>query len=475
MTSASTRVPQAEDSIAEDRGYRNSLTKIEPYGIEHIPDVERHGKPSSQFFLWFAAGMNFPIVVLGFSATYFGLPFWSAALAILVAGVIAATVMGYLSGMGVRLGVPQQMQARGPLGFIGNLLPVAYVNVFAGVGWAAVTVILGGQAIALLSGMPFWASALILMLLQLGVAVMGYNLIHFLQRVLSIVLFAGFVFITVVALAKGEVVNSVNESAEGFAGIGGWVIFFGYFMSFIIAWMPFASDYSRYLPNTPANRRGAGVFTMLGNFVTLSWMGILGVLLGATATTDDAIGALKELMGPWAIVGMGIVALSSFTQNFLNVYGGAISIQTMGVPVKRHTAVVFICAASYLVALWGQTGFNDGFTVFLNLTAYFVAPYVMVLICDYILGNRRSERGLRELFDKSRKVEWGFIAWAAGVLGSTPFWISAVYTGPIAAANPQLGDLTFYVGAAIAAIVYLATYRLPRLSRRESLRATTEA
>lgn len=463
--------PVSEDSIAQDRGYRNSLTKIEPYGIEHIPDVERHGKPSSQFFLWFAAGMNFPIVVLGFSATYFGLPFWSAALAILAAGLIAASVMGYLSGMGVRLGVPQQMQARGPLGFIGNLLPVAYVNVFAGVGWAAVTVILGGQAIALLSGMPFWASALILMLLQLVVAVMGYNLIHFLQRVLSIILFAGFVFITVVALAKGEVVNSVNESAEGFAGVGGWIIFFGYFMSFIIAWMPFASDYSRYLPNTSANRRGAGVFTMLGNFVTLSWMGILGVLLGATATTDDAIGALKELMGPWAIVGMGIVALSSFTQNFLNVYGGAISIQTMGIPVKRHTAVVFICTASYLVALWGQTGFNDGFTVFLNLTAYFVAPYVMVLICDYVLGRRRSERGLRELFDKSRKFEWGFVAWAAGVLGSTPFWISGVYTGPIAAANPQLGDLTFYVGAAIALVVYLATSRLPRLSRREALTA----
>ncbi|WP_417218069.1 purine-cytosine permease family protein [Arthrobacter sp.] len=465
----------SEDSLAEDRGYRNSLTKIEPYGIEHIPDVERHGKPSSQFFLWFAAGMNFPIVVLGFSATYFGLPFWSAALAILAAGLIAATIMGYLSGMGVRLGVPQQMQARGPLGFLGNLLPVAYVNVFAGIGWAAVTVILGGQAIALLSGMPFWVSALVLMLLQLGVAVMGYNLIHFLQRVLSIILFAGFVFITVVALAQGKIVNSVNESAEGFAGIGGWVIFFGYFMSFIIAWMPFASDYSRYLPNTSANRRGAGVFTMLGNFVTLSWMGILGVLLGATATTDDAIGALKDLMGPWAIVGMGIVALSSFTQNFLNVYGGAISIQTMGVPVKRHTAVVFICAASYLVALWGQSGFNDGFTVFLNLTAYFVAPYVMVLICDYVLGHRRSDRGLRELFDKSRKVEWGFVAWAAGVLGSTPFWISSLYTGPIAAANPQLGDLTFYVGAAIATIVYLLTYRLPRLSRRDALTAGQDA
>ena len=74
-----------EESVAEDRGYRDSLTKIEPYGIEHIPDVERHGRARSQFFLWFSAGLNFPVVVLGFSATYFGLPFWSAVLAIVLA------------------------------------------------------------------------------------------------------------------------------------------------------------------------------------------------------------------------------------------------------------------------------------------------------------------------------------------------------------------------------------------------------
>ncbi|EMY33155.1 cytosine/purines uracil thiamine allantoin permease [Arthrobacter crystallopoietes BAB-32] len=463
-----------EDSVAEDRGYRDSLTKIEPYGIEHIPDVERHGKPRSQFFLWFAAGMNFPLVVLGFSAAYFGLPFWSAVVAILGAGLVAAAVMGYLSGMGVRLGIPQQMQARGPLGFIGNLLPVAYVNVFAGVGWAAVTVILGGQAIGLLTGMPFWLSALVLMLLQLGVAVMGYNLIHFLQRVLSFVLLAGFIFVTVVTVASGSIVNTPNPEAEGFQGVGGWIIFFGYFFSYIVAWMPFASDYSRYLPNSAANRRGAGWFTMLGNFVTLSWMGILGALLGSTATSTDTIAALDELMGPWAIIGLGIVALSSFTQNFLNVYGGAISIQTMGIPVSRHIAVVFICIASYLVALWGQHGFYEGFTAFLNLTAYCIAPYVTVLIFDYLFGGRRSQRGLQELYDKSRKFEWGFVAWAAGVVGSSPFWISAVYTGPIAAAFPQIGDLSFYVGALIAALVYLATYKLPRLSKQPLLVAEKE-
>ena len=454
-----------ETGVAEDRGYRGSLTKIEPYGIEHIPDVERHGKSSSQFFIWFAAGMNFPIIVLGFSAAWFGLSMSQAVIAILAAALIGACLMGLLARMGVRLGVPQQMQARGPLGFIGNLFPVAYVNVFAGIGWAAVTVILGGKALAEVTSLPFWATSLGLMLLQLAVAVMGYNLIHYLQRILTFILFAAFVMITVVSLANGGMKLEANPSAEGFLGVGSWVIFFGYFLSFLIAWLPFASDYSRYLPDTPASRRGAGVFTMLGNFVTVSWMGIVGVVLAGSATSDDPITALNHLMGPWAVPGLLAVALSSFSQNFLNVYGGAISIQTMGVPVKRHTAVVFICVASYLVALWGQHGFYEGFTVFLNLTAYFIAPYAAVLICDYYRGGRQSKKGITELYDKSRRVEWGFVAWLAGVVGSMPFWVSSLYTGPVAAAFPQLGDLTFYVGAAIAVIVYFATFRLPRLAR----------
>ena len=157
-----------EDGVAEDRGYRGSLTKIEPYGIEHIPDVERHGKSSSQFFIWFAAGMNFPIIVLGFSAAWFGLSMSQAVIAIIAAALIGASLMGLLARMGVRLGVPQQMQARGLLGFIGNLFPVAYVNVFAGIGWAAVTVILGGKALAEVTSIPFWATSLGLMLLQLA-------------------------------------------------------------------------------------------------------------------------------------------------------------------------------------------------------------------------------------------------------------------------------------------------------------------
>ncbi|WP_129659734.1 purine-cytosine permease family protein [Rothia uropygialis] len=455
-----------ENGTAPDQGYRDSLTKVEPYGIEHIPEAERHGKPSSQFFIWFAAGMNFPIIVLGFSASSLGLSTSASITAILIAAFVGSMLMGILSRMGVRLGIPQQMQARGTLGFIGNMFPVAYINVFAGIGWAATTIILGGKAIAELTNVPFWASALILVILQLAVGFVGYNLIHYLQRILAIVLFFAFLIISIVSLQRGGAQLHANPDAPGFAGSGSWIIFFGFFLSFLIAWFPFASDYSRYLPNTKETRRGAGFFTALGSFVTIAWMGILGVILAGSATSEDPITALHSLMGPWALPGLGAIALSSFSQNFLNVYGGAISIQTLGIPIKRQTGVVLICVAAYLVALWGQTSFYDSFKVFLNLTAYFIAPFAALLMCDFYFGKRASRQGIAELFDRSRKFEWGFVAWAVGVIGSSPFWISSLYTGPVASAFPHIGDLTYYVGAAIAVVIYFLTYALPRLSGR---------
>jgi hypothetical protein len=59
MTSNVSRTSAGE--LAPDFHYRDKICAVEPYGIDAIPDAERHGKPISQFFIWFAAGMNFPM------------------------------------------------------------------------------------------------------------------------------------------------------------------------------------------------------------------------------------------------------------------------------------------------------------------------------------------------------------------------------------------------------------------------------
>jgi NCS1 nucleoside transporter family len=454
---------------AADLQYRDRVATVEPYGVDAIPESERHGRPVSQFFIWFAAGMNFPIIVLGFVAVSFGLSLTASVTAILAGSFAGAVVMGAMSRMGGRLGVAQQVQARGPLGFFGNFVPVAYVNVFAGIGWAAVTVILGAQAAhALVPALPYWLAALVLVSLQLVVAVYGYNMIHFLERILAVVLFVGFAIISVVSISRGwEGGFSTNSSAPWWVGgVGGWITFGGYFLSFLIAWWPFASDYSRYLPDNDQISRATGFWTFLGNFVSLSWLGITGALLGSSAQTGESpIEALVRMTGPWHVVALLVVMLSSFSQNFLNVYGGAISVQTLRIPVSRRTAVIVICAVAYAISLWADANFEAKFKNFLFMGAYLIAPFGAILMLDYVFGHRHRRDRIAELYDATRVLEWGFVAWVVGAAASIPFWNLSFFVGPVAQAHPEWGDLSYFVGFGVGVLAYFATYRLPTLWR----------
>lgn len=454
--------------------YGDSLTTVEPFGIDHIPDHERHGKPSSQFFVWFAANLNFPIMLLGFSAISLGLSFTAAVTAVGAGAAVGSVLMAVLSRMGVRLGVPQQIQARGPLGFVGNFLPVAYINVFAGVGWTAVTVILGGKALSELLPVPFWSGALVLTAVQLVVAVYGYNMIHMLQRVLTFLLLALFALITVVALVRGSGAFAADVRAEEYVGgPGGWITFSGLFLSFLVAWLPFASDYSRYLPDTPNTSRRTALFTLLGTFLTVFWLGVVGALVAGSTTSDDSITALHQLTGPFAVPALAAVIISAISQNVLNVYGSAISLQTLRIPISRPQGVTVVCVVAYLVSLWGASGVEAKFEAFLSLTAYFIAPFATVLLLDYHLGGRSRRDRIGELYDSDRVLGWGFVAWAGAVLVSMPFWHSELYTGPFARAHPEFGDIGNYVGAAAAIVLYLLTYRLPYLCHRRPTRTST--
>ncbi|MFJ7240873.1 purine-cytosine permease family protein [Streptomyces olivaceus] len=449
--------------------YGSVVTKVEPFGIDHIPDSERHGKPSSQFFVWFAAGLNFPIIVLGFSAATFGLSFTTAVCAIVAGAGIGSVMMAVMSRMGVRLGVPQQIQARGPLGFFGNFLPVAYINVFSGIGWAAVTVILGGKAFSELTHLPYWLCGALLTAVELTVAVYGYNMINFLQRWLTYALTPLFLLITVVAVVRGGSLFDANPDASGYVGTtGGSITLGGWFLAFLVAWAPFASDYSRYLPDTAQVVRQTTWYTGFGNFVTICWLGILGVVVGGSTTSTDTIAALHQLAGPFAVPALIAVGLSALAQNFLNVYGGAISVQTLKVPVSRTQAVAAICLVAYVISLWGASGTEEKFKAFLNLTAYFIAPFAAVLLLDFHLGERADPSRIADLYDRSRIVDWGLVAWAGGVAASAPFWQSNLWTGPFARAYPGAGDLSMFVAAGVAAVLYLLTYRLKPLWRRQT-------
>lgn len=461
-------VPAAAGGIAVDPTptYGTSLRQSEPYSTEAIPVSERHGHPRQQFTLWFAANMVLAVMVSGFFSSLFGLSVIQGLTAVAAGTLLSAVVMGVLAGIGTKLGVPQQVQGRGPMGFFGNFVPIALLTVVSAVGWTAVNTVFAVIALRLLIDVPFWLAAGVIFAIQSVFAIWGYNLVHLINKIATVVLAILFAVITVLSVQKVDFTLGVNPEAPFFMGeVGGWITFAGFFFAYVMTWTPFASDFSRYLPTSTSHVKVAA-YTAGGTFVAMMWLGGVGVLVSSFAGALDAIPALAELTGAWAPVAMATVVLSTLPVSAMNLYGGSLSLLTIRVPVSRIVGVIIIAVASFGVTLLMQTNPYGSFYDFLNILAYLVVPFSTVLLLDYYLRMRpEGKKAITELFETKRTVEWGFVAWVVGCAVSSLFWSSNIWTGPLAATVSQFGDLSYVAGALTATIAYLALRRAPQLSK----------
>lgn len=456
--------------------YGSSLRQAEPFGCEEIPDSERHGHPSQQFTLWFAANMVLAVLVSGFFSASFGLSVAQGLSAVAVGTLAAAIVMGLLAGIGTKLGVPQQVQGRGPMGYFANFVPIALLTIVSAIGWTAVNTVFAVMALRMLVDVPFWFGAVAIFAVQSVLAIWGHNLIHLINKIASLVLAVLFAVITVLSLGQVDLGAGVNPQAPFYVGeFAGWVTFAGFFFAYIMTWTPFASDFSRYLPRGTSHAR-VTAYTAGGTFVAMMWLGSIGVLVSSFAGDLGAIAAVAELTGSWESVAMATVVLSTLPVSAMNLYGGSLSLLTIRVPVRRTLGVLVVAAASLAVTLWMQTDPYGSFYDFLLLLAYLVVPFSVVLLLDYYLRMRQAPASaVEQLFDTGRPVEWGFVAWVVGCLVSSLFWNTSLWTGPFASAVAGWGDIAYYIGGAAAAVAYLALRKAPPLSRRTSTDAAARS
>jgi NCS1 family nucleobase:cation symporter-1 len=260
--------------------YKDEVLQIEPKGIEHIVEGERHGRSTSVFTLWIGANVEMATLVTGtLGVVVFGLSFWQAALAFIIGTALGAALLGLLSTFGPRLGAPQLVISRRAFGFFGNFAP-GILNIVAGIGWYAVNSVLGVFALAYLLGAPYWLGTVIMVVLQGLVAVYGHNLIHSLERYLSIFLVV--VFLIVSVYVAGHMNSGLAASATGPGLSGGFIATLGVAFAYMAGWMAFASDYTRYLPTQTPRLRVFGA-AFLGNLVGAGWPGLLGVALASMA------------------------------------------------------------------------------------------------------------------------------------------------------------------------------------------------
>ena len=501
--------------------YRDEVLEIEPHGLEHIVVGERHGKPFHLFTLWMAANLVLATWVVGNIAVgVFGESMMGAFAGLALGTVLGAVLLGLLSTFGPRLGVPQLVQSRGAFGLLGNFGPGA-LNYLAGIGWFAVNTVYGTYALSQLIHLNYFVALVIMVVGQVALAVYGYNMIHAFERWMSIALGVVFFLLAIFTFSHGNYGLPFNPKAPvPFGGeIGGFILTVGLGLSYVMGWMPYASDYSRYLAK--GTKSSAIIWwSALGiaiPCVLLEWMGALTVSIPMPAS--DALNpanAIAFLM-PGPLAGLALLAIATGTAcaNALNIYSGAMSalvIRVERLPWVRSgiTGLIFAVLAAVIVTVANGTlvsekqaplggglmlaaavlvgvvvavavrfrmkrwqaailvgalggllsigGSNPAvaasqYTNFLLLLSYWISPWVAVVLIDWYFKHRGSYQ-LRVLYDQQSTVRAGAIAWLVGLAASVPFMNQSWYVGVVPMHFPQLGDLTYFVGFIVAAVVF---------------------
>lgn len=444
---------------------------VERRSIDFIPPEERHGKPRSLLFVWFAANTSITAVVTGALFVILGnSALWSIP-AIILGNAVGGFFTALHSAQGPRLGIPQMIQSRAQFGYFGAILPLVLALMIY-IGFYATGLVLGGQAIGTLFGVTPQVGAMIFALMSTTLAIIGYRYIHKFSHIAAVLSAVVFVVLLVRIMADGNIGVVIETNAfDGAAFVLGislsasWQLTFG----------PYIADYSRYLPENTPKRATIG-WTFLGSVLGGSLAMILGALsaaLGGKAFGQDQVGYLAGLGGAiWPLVLLAVIC-GKLTGNTLSSYGGYMSLATIITsltrqdrvsPRQRSLYVVAISLVSLAIALAATENFLTNFTNFLLFLLYFMTPWSAINLVDYYWV-RKERYNIGQLFlrdgEYGRFNKGAFLAYAIGVLVQIPFMNSTLYVGPVA--NLLGGaEIAWLIGLVVAGGLYYITSRTLR-------------
>ena len=452
--------------------------RIEDKTIQPIPPDERHGRPRDLFSIWFGSNIMLLTVVTGALATsVYGLPFWLSIVGIVVGNLVGAIFMALHSAQGPRLGVPQMMQTRGQFGSYGSLIVIVLV-VAMYVGFVASNLVLAGQSLNVLtSGISIDAGILIVGAVSAVVTIFGYDLIHAYARVMTYLAGAALLlaFIWIVA---------VHGLGHGFGSFGHPTVagFLGTVTAaalWQIAYAPYVSDYSRYLPAGTGARPAFWASywgCSLGSILPM----ILGAMIGVS--TGDMVSGLHSSAGGAASVVIVIFTICIAMTNSMNMYGGALSMIAIGQTFKpawlpgavtRAVLTVAIYVAAVVPAIVSQDNFLVSYTNFILLLMYVLVPWTAINLVDFYLvrhGNYdvaqffRGDGGIYGRFD------WVSIGcYLVGIAIEVPFVNTTMFEGPVAKGLNGVDISWIICLIVISPAYYLAARRL-----RAAVPVTTE-
>lgn len=434
---------------------------VETHGIAPVPAGNRYGNARRLFTVWFAPQVNMTVVFTGTLAVVLGLGFWLGMLAMVIGTVVGCLAVGYLSTWGPRTGTAQLPNAR--MAFGGTVAVVAVIQWLSSIAWDGLVGLFGGEALAELLGMPFWVAVVIVLAAQGVVGVFGYEVIHRVQAVMTVVLIITFAVFAWKLIGGHQVITLPTVSGADLGGA--FVLEVTIALSLAISWASYASDYSRYLP-VDTSRAAVFGYTFAGLAVAFVAVQAIGVAAAAELTDQTAAG-VRQIMGGGVLGALAllVIALGSVASNAMNDYSGSLALQTVGVRVRRPVSAVVVVIIAFALIMWLHSGdLAARFQGVLLFVSYWIPAFVAIVAIDWRYRSAgRDVVNPAEETTPRRDAVVALLTFVVAFAAAVPFMHTNLIVGPVATALHG-ADLAYFVNFVVAVAVY-GGYRLIRARR----------
>ncbi len=451
------------ESRVDDRDApRPRAVSVEARGIDFVPLSERYGTPRRLFTIWFSANMTILGAAVGTLGIAAGLSLGWTIAGLAIGNVAGTLFMAAHSAQGPQLGIPQMIQSRAQFGVLGAGLPLVVVVITYLLYCAANGVLIQGSIRSLVP-MSDGGALVLFAAVTLIIAFVGYELIHRLGVVLT-VLSAGLFLAATCLLLSGHAAQSPHVAAAQFSGsvfaatitqAAAWGLSYG----------PYVADYSRYLPSDiPASR--TFWYTGLGCFVGATLIMAFGAYLASLEPTlgKDPANAVANLFGSGRTVAQLLIIVGVVQGNVMNLYSAYMSVATIFSGIrgavrtpKSHKLLIMalLMVAATALALLAQGNFQGYFADMLDALIYFLVPWSAINLADYYLV-RKGNYDIADMFRIDGR--YGAFRWPTlgvyvlGVAVQIPFMSLSFFKGSIA---QWLGaDLAWIPGLLVPGILH---------------------
>ena len=442
----------------------NSAPLIEKHTIGYVPPQDRHGKVRDLFTLWFGGNIApLPIVTGALGVQLFHLNLVWGIVAILVGHLLGGVLMALHSAQGPQMGIPQMIQSRAQFGTLGALLVVVIAGVMY-IGFFASNIVLAGKSLhGVVGAVPVPVGIVIGALGSGIIGIIGYRFIHVLNRIGTWVLGIGIV------VGFGYIFTHVQSDdflSRGSFNLAGWLATVSLAALWQIAFAPYVSDYSRYLP---ADVKVGSTFwtTYLGSALGSSLSFIFGAVavlaIPAGMDTMDAVKLATGTLGPVMLV---LFLLSVISHNALNLYGAVLSIITLvqtfayrWIPTAKSRAVLslIVLSACCVVAVFASADFIGHFVDMVLVLLVVLVPWTAINLIDFY-AIHKGDYDIQSIFQVDggiygRYNPQALLAYAVGIVVQIPFMNTPLYVGPISE-HINGADLSWLVGLAVTSPLY---------------------